>query len=470
MILRDYQQACIDGVRQAFARGRRAPLLVSPTGSGKTVMFKFIAEAASAKGSRVGILVHRKELLNQASRKLDHEHGIIRAGVTPRPQLPIQIASVQTLVQRVSRPPWGLPEYKFDLIIIDEAHHASASTYTKILAAQPRAKILGVTATPCRGDGRGLSDIFDDLILGPTVQELIDAGHLAPVDVYAPSMIDVQGVATVAGDYNKKELETASDKPTITGDAIEHYRRFAHGQTAIAFCVSVAHSEHVAAAFHAAGYRARSVSGQTPEQERDDAIEGLGEGRWDVLTMCDLANEGLDIPVVVCGIMLRPTKSLGLCKQQMGRVLRPAPGKERAIILDHAGNCLRHGLPATEHDWTLEGVDKSKRTKKSEPQVQVSYCPACYHIFAKASRCPACGTIIAAPREIAEVAGELQKLDEAAFAKAKRREVGRCRRLEDLVELAYNRGYKNPHKWAKSVFEARGGRVIQRGISVEEVA
>ena len=436
--------------------------MVSPTGSGKTVMFKYIVESAAEKGKRSCILVHRKELRNQASRKLAVDHGVIAAGVTPRPSALIQVANVQTLVNRVSRAPFNRPEFAPDLIVIDEAHHAVASTYTKILEAYPDARILGVTATPCRADGRGLSEIFDDLILGPTVQELIDGGHLSPVEVYAPSTIDVRGLHTVAGDYNKKELEEASDKPTITGDAIDHYRRLAGGKPAIAFCVSVAHSEHVADAFTAAGYRAKSVSGMTPPDERDKAIEDLGNGGLDLLSMCDLANEGLDVPVVEVGIMLRPTNSLGLCRQQMGRVLRPAPGKDRAIILDHAGNCLRHGLPTTEVEWSLEGVVRRPK-KKGEPDTaeeQVSYCPACYHIFTKASRCPRCGEVLASPRAVEEVAGELQKLDEAAFKRMQKRQVQRTRRLEDLIELAYSRGYSNPVKWATAIYEARGGKVV----------
>lgn len=465
MKLRPYQIDLVNQVRAAFARGRRAPLIESPTGSGKTVMFAHIARAAAAKGSRICILVHRKELLMQASRKLDDlQHGLIKAGITPRPALPVQVASVQTLVNRVSKPPFGLPEFKFDLIIVDEAHHAVASTYRKVLAANLRARILGVTATPCRADGRGLGDIFDDLILGPPVQDLIDGGYLAPVDVYAPSVIDVREVHTIAGDYNRGELETASDKPTITGDAITHYRLHADGQPAIAFCVSVKHAEHVAGAFSAAGYRAEMVEGNTPEQERDRAIEDLRDGRLDVLTMCDLGNEGLDVPRVVCGIMLRPTKSLGLARQQMGRILRPFPGKERAIILDHAGNCLRHGLPTMEHEWTLEGAAKRKRKSVQDAKVQVSYCPACYHIFSKASRCPRCGELIASPRTVEEVEGELQKLDEEAVRKMRRAEVGRARSYEALVELAYDRNYANPHEWARHIYEARGGTVIRRGV------
>lgn len=469
MILRDYQQRLVDQIRDAYRAGRNAPLVVSPTGSGKTVLFSYIAHNAAARGKRICIGVHRKELLMQASRKLAEgtngvEHGLIKAGITPRPSLPIQVASVQTLVNRLNKPPFGLPEFKFDLLIIDEAHHATAKTYREILAANPRAMVLGVTATPIRTDGAGLGDIFDDLILGPTVQELIDAGHLAPVDVYAPSMIDVREVHMQLGDYNKKELEVASDKPTITGDAIEHYRRFADRQPAIAFCVSVRHAEHVAAAFAGAGYRARCVEGNTPADERDAAIAALSTGNLDVLTMCDIGNEGLDVPRVVCGIMLRPTKSEVIARQQWGRVLRPAPGKDRAIILDHAGNCLRHGLPTMESEWTLEGKPKAKRGKREqEPPLQVSYCPACYHIFPKAQRCPRCGELLQAPRAVHEVAGELQKVDEEALRKLRRREVQQTRSYPALVELAYNRGYEKPEEWAQHIYESRGGTVIRRG-------
>lgn len=465
MILRDYQFQCVDAIRDAFRAGYRRPLLVSPTGSGKTVIFKYIAENAAMRGKRVCILVHRKELLMQASAKLDHRHGLIKAGITTNLSDPIQIASVQTLVRRLRKAHYARPEFGFDLIIIDEAHHTVASTYMQILAAHPRALVLGVTATPCRADGKGLGDVFDTLIQGPTVQELVDLGWLVPSEVYAPSVLDVSQVHTRMGEYDKKELEVIVDKPTITGDAISHYRRYADGEPGITFCVSVKHAAHVASAFCDAGYRAKMVEGGMDDKERKQAIDNLGAGRIHMLTSCDLVSEGMDVPVVSVIILLRHTKSEGLHRQQMGRGLRTAPGKKRALFLDHVGNCLRHGLPTTPREWTLDVTQMKQRlTKKQDREEQISYCPQCYHIFPKATVCPRCGATIFAGREIKEVEGELTKLDEVALQKARKFEVQRCRSLESLVSLAYQRGYAHPEGWARRIYEARGGKVVRRGV------
>jgi len=465
--LRDYQVRAVDGVRASFRSGHRCPLLVMPTGGGKTICFSHIAQGVASLGKRVLILVHRQELLLQASEKLgDVPHGLIKAGITPRISEAIQVASVQTLVQRLHKQPYCRPELGFDLIIIDECHHSVAETYLKILRTHPAACIIGVTATPVRSDGKGLGDIFDDLVEGPSTAELIAAGHLCPPEVYAPSIIDTTGVHTRRGDFDRAELAAASDKPTITGDAIDHYRRLAHGEPAIAFCVSVKHAEHVAEAFRLAGYSARMIDGTTDDTERKAAIADLGAGRLQVLTTCDLISEGVDVPVVSVGIMLRPTQSMGLSIQQMGRVLRPAPGKQRALILDHAGNCMKHGLPTTPREWSLEkGVVRPKK-KKEEQAVQVSYCDRCYHIFARAQQCPKCGHVVSKAREIEQREGELKKLTDADFAKAQRQEVGKARTYEELVAIGHQRGYERPQFWARKVIEGRGGRVVQRGESV----
>ena len=335
LTLRDYQDSAVAAVRSAYASGLRAPLLTLPTGGGKTVVFSYIAEQAGAKGNRVLILVHRRELLRQTSRTLDDFgvcHGMISAGMTTFIGHPVQVASVQTLVRRMDRLRWDP-----DLIIVDEAHHATGkTTWGKVLAHYTGAKILGVTATPQRLDGQGLGisagGMFDRLITGPTVAQLTAAGHLSPAVVFAPRQrVDLSGVHTRMGDFAQGELADAMDKPTITGDAVAHYRAHCPGEPAIAFCASVAHAEHVAETFQAAGYRAASIDGGMDSATRAQHIEDLGSGRLQVLTSCEIVSEGTDIPVVAAAILLRPTQSLGLYLQQVGRVLRPAPGKTHCI-------------------------------------------------------------------------------------------------------------------------------------------
>lgn len=448
--LRDYQVTAVAALRDSLRAGHQ-PLYVLPTGGGKTVIFSHIATQAAARGTRVGILMHRQELIAQTSRALGCvPHGIIRAGVTPTYNAGIQIASIQTLVRRTDR-------YKFDLLIFDEAHHCTASMYQSILSAYPLARVIGVTATPCRTDGTGLRDAgFDDLILGPTTSELTARGYLTPAEVFAPGGIDVHGVGTARGDYNRGALAAAADKPVITGCAVSEYRRHAAGLPAIAFCVSVAHAEHVAEMFQQAGYTAASIDGKMATQQRAGLITALGNGSLNVLCSCDLISEGVDVPVVVAGIMLRPTQSRGLWIQQMGRVLRPAPGKARAIILDHAGNTARHGLPTTTQDWSLDGLKASTDTD-TERAPSFRICPSCMRPHESAPVCPYCSFIYPIQaRELTIIEGELQRIEQEAERVEARREVGRAETLEQLQQIAAERGYQPG--WAYHRWHARQNR------------
>ena len=454
-ILRPYQQVSIDKIRSAFASGRRRPLLVLPTGGGKTVCFSHITAGAAAKGNRVMILVHRQELLNQCSRALTAfgvQHGAISAQRTADPTQSVQVASVQTLVRRLDR------TQAPDIIIADEAHHAVAGSWAKVLTAYPQARVLGVTATPCRLDGSNLGDVFDDIIIGPQVSELMADGFLCPVSYYAPSTVDLAGVHTVAGDYNRKELNERVDRPTITGDAITHYRNLADGLPCVVFCTSVSHAENVCAQYVAAGYRARVLEGSMPDAERADAVAALADGRITHLVTVDIVSEGFDLPVVTVCQMLRATQSLGLYLQQLGRVLRTHPGKRKAIVLDHVGNVLRHGFAEEHRDWTLTGSMRVNR-KASDTGPKYRQCPKCYTVHAPAPSCPSCGYAHAIEdRTPEQVAGELQELQVTAERLQARREQGRAQTLDDLIAVGKARGMKNPFGWAKHVYRARLAR------------
>lgn len=449
--LRPYQSRGAADITAAIAAGER-PLYVGATGSGKTTLFTHLASEYQA---RVCILMHRAELIEQTSRALgDTPHGIIQAGRAPNPWARIQLASVQTLVKRMSR-------YAFDFVIVDEAHHTSAATYRRVLDAYPGAALLGVTATPCRTDGTGLRAAgYTQLILGPSVTELTASGYLTPAQVYAPASVDLSEVRIKLGDYVRGDLAAACDKPAITGCAITHYQRYADRQPAIAFCVSVAHAEHTAAEFRAAGYAAASIDGKMTPLERRRLIMALGNGGLHVLTSCDLISEGVDVPVVSCGIMLRPTQSMGLWLQQIGRCLRPAPGKTHAVILDHVGNTLRHGLPDAPMNWTLDG-EKRKPRAADDDAAPVRICLACYRAHTTAPTCPYCGfEYPARPRDIQQVDGELSLL-ETVWAAAKpvlplADAASQCHTFEDLAALGASRGY-NP-KWAIYRWQARQRR------------
>jgi len=407
MQLRPYQHRAIEDLRNAYRSGARAPLLVAPTGAGKTVILAAITASATARGRKVLILVHRRELIHQASSKLTTagvEHGIIAAGIQPSQQ-PVQVASVQTLVRRLATINW-----KPCLIIIDEAHHAVAGSWSKILDHWPDALRLGVTATPCRLDGRGLCDSFDALVEGPSVQMLTSAGYLSPAQIFAPPIVaDLSQLRRRAGDYAKEQAAAAMTTPTVTGDVIKHYQRYAGTQQAIAFCCDVNHAVSVRDAFWNAGIGSALLLGDTAD--RDKIVAAFAIGTIRVLVAVDVVSEGFDIPAAGCAILLRPTESVGLYLQQVGRVLRPAPGKDKAIILDHVGNVIKHGFPDDMRQWSLKHGARSATGEPQAPAVRT--CPECFAAFEPQPQCPVCGADCEPPpkrRRLKKVEGELAEL------------------------------------------------------------
>jgi superfamily II DNA or RNA helicase len=456
MILRPYQQDDIERIRAAYASGAKRVLYQGPTGSGKTVLFAIIVAGAAARGNRVTILGHRDEIVRQitdALTELGVPHGIVAAGYPETPLLPVQVASVATLVRRLHH-----LDPAPDLLVPDEAHHCAASTWRKIIDAVPQAKILGVTATPQRLDGKGLADIFDTLIIGPSVETLIQQEYLSPFTTYAPAQkVDLSKVPTRAGDYALDELAETMSTGVIIEGAVDEYVRLCPGVPAISFCVDIAHSELVAAAFAARGFRAAHVDGTTPAADRRALIAALGTGEIQVLCNCGLISEGLDVPVVTSAILLRPTKSLALYLQQVGRALRPAPGKTKALILDHAGNIWRFGPADLERNWSLEG-----KAGKSEALPPLQRCSGCGAIIpAAAMSCPECGTVLRVPIPKAphvERAGtrlvETSRLAAMSYGQALRW-AGNDRDRLHLV--AHARGYKRGWVWHRLQELAEGG-------------
>lgn len=481
--LRPYQQAGADALRASYREGKRAPLYQLPTGGGKTFVFSYVAGGAISKGKRVLIMVHRRELLSQASHSLARiglRHTLIAQDAHIRETIHshiqeyqnsfvdlsarVAIASVDTLIRRLSSVPSP------DLIIGDEAHHLlPGNKWGKVVHHYENSLLLGVTATPTRTDGRGLGvhagGFFDDLICGPSMRELIDMGFLLPPTVFAPPMVaDLTGVRTHGGDYAAGELAARMDKPTITGDAVQHYGRICPNVPAIVFCVSIEHARHVAAEFRAAGFDFRPIDGTMHDNERRGLINALARGQIDGLTSCDIISEGTDIPVVGAGILLRPTKSEGLFLQQVGRILRPSPGQTKAFIMDHVGNCLVHGLPDADREWSLDGREKRKgrAANDNEPRVPVTQCPKCYAAHAPAPVCQECGHVYeGGGRQVEKVDGELQEItpEQAAILRKRRKvEEGRAKTYEDFVALGKARGYEHPEKWARVRMKFRQGR------------
>jgi superfamily II DNA or RNA helicase len=447
--LRPYQHEAVAAIRTAYrVGGHRSVLFVLPTGGGKTVVFSHIAEQAAAKGNRIAILVHRVELLDQASRSLAAlgvRHGLIAANRSMDLSAPVQVASVQTLARRLHR----LPADLFQLLVVDEAHHSNAGTWAKVLAHFHRARVLGVTATPCRCDGRGLGEFYSEMILGPSPAELTAGGFLAPAKVYAPPIgFSAKGLRKRMGDFDLRDAAGQLGGTAIMGDAVGHYQRLLQNRTAIAFCCSIAHAEAVAAAFQSRGISASSIDGSMDAGTRRRLLEQLGSGELKVLTSCSLIGEGVDVPSVGGCLLLRPTQSLALHLQMIGRCLRPQEGKE-AVILDHVGNIERLGHHLDEQEWTLDGVRKRQR----EAALSVRVCPSCFSALRSGTQqCPECGHQFAPqPREIVQVEGELRELER----RERRAEQSSAQSFDDLVRIGHRRGMANPRGWARHVLAAR---------------
>jgi DNA repair protein RadD len=449
--LRPYQESAIEQIRGQFRAAHRSVLFVLPTGGGKTVLFSYITREAAARGNRVLILVHRVELLDQASRSLTAMgvgHGLIAAGRSMNLLEPVQVGSIQTVARRLS----ALPA--FDLVVVDEAHHTNSRTWAETIGwfVASGARVLGVTATPMRTDGQGLGAHFTVMVQGPTAEWLTDQGYLAPAKLLGPPIgFSASGIGTRMGDYDMRQAAKALEGRQITGDAVSHYLRHLGDRTAIAFCCSVAHAEAVAEAFDGRGIRAASIDGKMDTTQRRDLLAALGAGDLKVLTSCSLIGEGVDVPSVGGCILLRPTQSLSLHLQMIGRALRPSPGKPHAVILDHVGNLERLGSHLDPQPWSLEG--NIKRDRKAPPSLKV--CPRCFSCLRSAARvCGECGhEFVVERRELAQVDGELQE-----FRRQRRAEQATAGSLDELIQVGRQRGMKNPHGWARHVMAARSVR------------
>lgn len=465
--LRDYQERAIEGARELLRQGRRAPIIWASTGAGKTVIASAIIEQSAARRSRVLFLAHRKELIEQASAKLDEigvMHGIIKAD-NPRvdPSARVQVASVQTLRSRLDRLTQG-----YDLIIIDECHHATAGSYEAIIKANPAAIRLGLSATPYRADGKGLGDVFDSIVEVASMEWLIERGYLVRSRVMVGRRISLEGVHTVGADYNLGELAERVNQPKIVGDIVGSWKRYAGDRLTVAFTVSVEHSRTMAQAFRDAGIEAFHVDGEMPEDERGRTLRafsahfapGLSPGR--VLCNCAVLTEGWDCPAASAIILARPTKSRGLWRQMVGRTLRPAEGKVDCLVLDHSNCTDTHGF-VTDPDR----VDLKSGISLQRP-VATRRCRSCGAEFAgRPPYCPKCGA------ELVSAGGE--RLDEKLMLGSRefemvevtRRRAQKPKSQQDAgrnfrflyykdIRDAYARGYSPG--WAVARHKARTGQ------------
>jgi superfamily II DNA or RNA helicase len=462
--LRPYQTDAIRDYRAAVTGGQRRIIVVAPTGAGKTVIGAAIIDGTvRADRQNVLVLAHRREIIAQTAGKLltaGIGHGIIQAGCPTRPLEPVQVASIQTLWTRaIHTGKMDLPPA--DLLVIDEAHHCPANTYTKIIAAYPNAVVLGLTATPCRGDGRGLGGIFDTIVETPQVAELIKDGYLVGTRVYAPVDPDLRGVRTVAGDYVENQLAERMDQANLVGDIVEHWHKYGERRKTVAFAVSVAHSLHIRDEFIRSGVRAEHIDGSTPKPERDATLVRLARGKIDLVTNCMVLVEGWDMPDVGCAILARPTKKMGLYRQMVGRVLRPSDGKRDAIVLDHSGAVFRHGFVEDRVEWTLDpdrlAVSPTHEKRTSGQASRLHECKGCGVVAMAGEPCWNCGYLPQrAARAVAVDDGELGLVDQARRAKPNIYDPDERSRWHAMLRyIANERDYKPG--WASYKFKEKFG-------------
>jgi DNA repair protein RadD len=464
--LRPYQSTVIADFEREVAAGKQHILMVAPTAGGKTVIAAAIIKQAIEEFKDVLVLAHRREIIGQTSRKLFDQniaHGIIQAGMDhlSRPMERVQVASVQTLTARAVRSNrMELP--KAEMLVIDEAHHTPASTYRKIIEAYPDAVLLGLTATPCRGDGRGLGGIFETIIETPQVAELIEGGYLVRTRVYAPVIPDLKGVKVQAGDYNERQLADRMDRPKLIGDIVTHWLKYGERRRTVAFTVNVGHSIHLRDEFVKSGVRAEHIDATTPKPEREATLARLASGEIEIVTNCMVLTEGWDMPEVGACILARPRRKMGLYRQMIGRVLRPAPNKADAIVLDHSGAVFRHGFAEDHVDWTL---DPDRRAESASHQTRGEYgsssklleCSQCGAIREGGKACFHCGFLPQRPpQNIIIDAGELGLVDGDRRAKASVYDpAARAQWHNMLTYIARQRGYSP--KWPTANYKEKFG-------------
>jgi len=356
-------------------------------------------------------LAHRKELIDQGAERLESHGlstGIIKAGYAPFPLAQIQVASVQTLVRR-DKPRAGL-------IVIDECHHATANTYQRILDQYPDVPLMGLTATPFRLDGRGLGDLFGELVVAARADELCESGVLHSPKVWASKAPDLRGVRVTAGDYNLGQLSERTNTAELHADIIDTWRKRAAGKRTVAFAVDVAHSMAITEAFRSAGVLAEHLDGRTPKDERDAILARLRSGETQVVSNCMVLTEGWDLPALECAIIARPTASPNLHLQMIGRIMRVCDGKDGAIVLDHAGNHHVHGLVTRRLQYALG----NEKVGFVEP-LGLRRCRRCGLLFeTQLPACPECDWVPVAEgsrrgRFGVHYAGELAEFDDSSF-------------------------------------------------------
>lgn len=451
IILRKDQLALKFGVYSGWSSGKKNMLAVLPTGGGKSIVFSDIVNDKNSQGAQQVVLAHRTELVSQMSLHVARrgvKHRIIGPKAVVRqvieehrrefngycfvnPSANCAVGGVDTLISRSEElKQWA---QQIDFWTIDEAHHVLAGNkWGKAVAMFPRAYGLGVTATPQRADGAGLGihadGVFDDMIIGPNMRELINMGALTDYEIAIPQSdfeIDENSLAP-SGDFSPQKMREASKKSHITGDVVTEYQKKAFGKRGIVFATDVETANEIANNFNNAGIPAAAVSAKTPSEVRADYIRRFRDGRFMILVNVDLFGEGFDVPAVEVVIMARPTASLAVYLQQFGRVLRTMDGKKFGLVIDHVSNWKRHGLPDKPRAWSLDRRDKRGKKEPDPEDVPLVACLECGKPYERVlAACPHCGATLPLPEPGGragpeQVDGDLILLDRETLEKMRK--------------------------------------------------
>ena len=359
--LRPYQNQKIKKIYEAW-ENHRSVMLQMPTGTGKTVLFNQIVKDELANNSKVLIIAHRKELIDQNVARLWNDFGIragiIMANVRADLSLPVQVASIQTLNRR------EYPDLKPSIVIIDEAHHVPAKSYRELWETYPDSKFLGVTATPIRLSNEGFKDLFDVLILSNSIDEFIQDGYLAKIKYIGRSPIlpkmDLSNIAIIGGDYDSEQLSQKMCEEAVMANLIQSYFDHAKGKKMIVFAVTTDHSKSIVERYQAAGFAAAHIDADTKKEERNDIINKFRSGEIRILSNVRIVSEGFDVPDCQVVQLARPTKSLAMYLQQVGRCMRPSRSKPYSIVLDNVGLYDEFGSPKRHREWSLDASPKTR--------------------------------------------------------------------------------------------------------------